>query len=291
MLMLLVVLGCFIAIVLVALLNMIHLFRTCNGKCADDDGEARLWSNRLYSASKRAALAWTAEILFCAVVYIGFGWYDEQCLPEQYYLWIMVALPIASFAWGLARPRVYKDGAEREKNGRGQAWFTLAVLLFPIFIVTFAVSHSVATCLHGRRDVKERIIRADEWSAWKFRMADVAPEIIPPGATDIELAYRPCALFCLGGHATLRCNVERDDLLAFAKTRGYEFQPESIERNACSGGCGDCDFIGESWRKYNGDAEYPVDFLAFNYRRATCGGHSFLYDVTNKTLYAEWSSN
>ena len=36
---------------------------------------------------------------------------------------------------------------------------------------------------------------------------------------------------------------------------------------------------------------YPKEFLAYNYRRASCGGHSFLYDVKAETLYADWSSN
>lgn len=280
-----------VAIPLSALGRVVHLFRTRHDKCADAGEEVEPWSSRLYSASKRATLAWAAEIAFCLVVYLGIGWYDSQWLPEEYHFGMLCIIPIVAFAWGVARPRAYKDGVERAQNGRCLAWLALAILLFPIFAVTFGVSRPIAPFLHRERGRKEQIIRADKWSAWKFRMADVAPEMIPWAATDIELVFRPCAVLGLGGHATMRCRVERDDLLAFAKARGYEFQSESIERNACMDGCGDCDFVWQVWRKYNGNDPYPADFLAYNYRYATCGGYSFFYDVTTETLYAEWSSN
>lgn len=288
---LLVVLVVLVAIPLSALGRVVHLFRTRYDKCANDSAGEGTWSSRLYSASKRATLAWAAEIVFCIVVYLGIGWYDSQWLPEKYHFWILCAIPIVTFAWGWSSPRVYKDGVERVQNRRGLAWLALAILLFPIFAVTFGVSRPIAPFLHRERGRKELTIRADKWSAWEFRMADVAPEMIPWAATDIELVFRPCAALGLGGHATLRCKVERDGLAAFAKARGYEFQSESIERNACTDGCGDCNFIWQVWRKYNGNASYPADFLAYNYRYATCGGYSFLYDVAAATLYAEWSSN
>jgi hypothetical protein len=109
-----------------------------------------------------------------------------------------------------------------------------------------------------------------------------------------------------GGSAELRCHVEKEDLLVFAKDRGYEFQSESVSRNDCKDGCEDCDFIHIVWEKFNRFAvcskdehsspewkvsPYPKDFLAYNYRYKTCGGFSFLYDVATKTLYACWSSN
>ena len=280
-----------VAIPLSALGRVVHLFRTRHDKCSNDGEEAEPWSSRLYSASKRATLAWAVEIAFCIVVYLGIGWYDSQWLPEECHFWILCAIPISAFACGFARPRVYKDGVERVQNRRGVAWLALAVLLFPIFAMTFGISRQIAPFLHRERDCRELTIRADKWSAWKFRMADVAPEMIPWSATDIELVFRPCAVLGLGGHATMRCKVERDDLLAFAKARGYEFQSESIERNACTNGCGDCDFVWQVWRKYNGNDPYPPDFLAYSYRYATHGGYSFFYDVSAKTLYAEWSSN
>ena len=265
----------------------IHLFRTRNGRCSNALEAAGAWSSRLHSASKRAALAWTAEMAFCIIVYMGIGWYDSQWLPEKYHFWILCAIPVAAFVWGIARPRIYRNS----QNGRGLAWLALAVLLFPVFAATFDVSRPIASCLHGERGGEELTIRADKWSAWKFRMADIAPVIVPWAARDIELVFRPCAVLGLGGHATMRCKVSKRDLAAFAKARGYGFQAESIVRNACADGCGDSDFVWQAWRKYNGSTAYPEDFLAYNYRYATCGGYSFLYDVATETLYAEWSSN
>ena len=272
---------------------VVRLFRTRNDKCANDGELVRPWSSRLYSASKRATLAWAAEITFSIVVYLGLGWHDSQGLPARYHFCLMVAVPIAMFAWGFVWPRVYEDGMERVKNARGPTWLSLAILLFPVFSATFALSHCLAPLLHMESVKREKdiVICADKWSSWKFRMADVAPKMIPWAATDIELVYRPCKFLSLGGHAMMRCRVSKSDLLAFAKNRGYKFQSESIERNSCQDGCGDCDFIWQVWRKYNAEAAYPTDFLSYNYRFATCGGYSFLYDVTAETLYGEWSSN
>ena len=272
---------------------VVRLFRTRNGKCANDGELVRPWSSRLYSASKRATLAWAAEITFSIVVYLGLGWHNSQGLPARYHFCLMVAVPIAMFAWGFVWPRVYEDGMERVKNARGPTWLSLAILLFPVFSATFALSHCLAPLLHMESVKREKdiVICADKWSSWKFRMADVAPKMIPWAATDIELVYSPCKFLSLGGHAMMRCRVSKSDLLAFAKKRGYKFQSESIERNSCQDGCGDCDFIWPVWRKYNADAAYPTDFLSYNYRLATCGGYSFLYDVTAETLYGQWSSN
>ena len=284
-----------VAIPLFALGRVMHLFRTRNDKCANGGEEARPWSSRLYSATKRAALAWAAEMLFCVVVYFGMGvgWYDIRWLPRHYDVWVMVAVPVAAFAWGCVMPRIYMDGMERVRNGRRSAWFELAVLLFPVSMVVSLLSRQMAPVVHRGMGGAERVIeiRADKWDSWRFRMVDVAPDMIPWGATDIEIVYQPCNLLGLGGRATIRCKVDRDNLLAFAKNRGFEFQSESIERNACTDGCGDCNFVGQVWHKYNGNAEYPSDFLAYNFRIATCGGYSFLYDVENETLYGEWSSN
>ena len=276
-----------------AIFRVVRLFRTRNDKCVNDGEVARPWSSRLYSASKRATLAWAAEIAFSIVVYLGIGWHDSQWLPARYHFCLMVVVPAAMFAWGFVKPRVYEDGLERVKNARGTSWLTLAILLFPVFSATFALSHCLAPLLHMESVKKEKdiVICAEKWSAWKFRMADVAPNMIPWAATDIELVYSPCKFLSLGGHAMMRCRVSKDDLLAFAKARGYKFQSESIERNSCQNGCGDCDFIWQVWRKYNADAAYPTDFLAYNCRFATCGGYSFLYDVTAETLYGQWSSN
>ena len=95
----------------------------------------------------------------------------------------------------------------------------------------------------------------------------------------------------LGAFADMRCRVSMEGLMEFAQKRSYEFQSESIKKNACTNGP-EVSFIDEAWRKYNpGDAPYPAKFLAYNFIYANCGGYSFLYDVDNETLYATFGSN
>ncbi len=288
------VLGILIVLPIATLVLVVRLCRTIgDGRVAKGE-TAGPWSCRLYSAAKRMTLVWVSEIIFCVAVFVGLGYYDSSFLPVRYHYWLMLALPVVAFTWGIMKPRVYSDGLERVKNGRIGAWITLAILLFPIFTIVFFISRPIAPYLHriGNPQSSEIVIRAPEWTAWTFRMADVAPDMIPWYATDIELEYTPTeGLLPLGGRAELRCKVEKDDLLAFAKARGYEFQSASVKRNFCANGCGDCDFVWHVWHKYNGDTPYPNDFLAYNYRYATCGGYSFFYDVNAKTLYAQWSSN
>ena len=288
------VLGILIVLPIATLAMVVRLCRTIgDGRVAKGE-TAGPWSRRLYSAAKRTTLVWVSEIVFCVVAFLGLGYYDSSFLPGRYHYWLMLALPVVAFTWGIMKPRVYSDGVERVKNGRIGAWITLAILLFPIFTVVFFISRPIAPYLHriGTPQSSEMVIRAPEWNAWTFRMADVAPDMIPWDATDIELKYTSTkGLLPLGGRAELRCKVEKDDLLAFAKARGYEFQSESVSHNSCAKGCGDCDFVWQVWHKYNGDTPYPNDFLAYNYRYATCGGYSFFYDVNTKMLYAQWSSN
>jgi len=95
----------------------------------------------------------------------------------------------------------------------------------------------------------------------------------------------------LGAFADMRCKVSMEGLMVFAKKSSYEFQSESIEKNACTNGP-EVSFIDDVWRKYNpGDVPYPTKFLAYNFIRGNCGGYSFLYDVDNETLYATFGSN
>lgn len=287
-------LGILLVLPIVTFAMVVRLCRTIGDGRVTKGEVAESWSSRLYSAAKRMALVWVSEIAFCVVVFVGLGYYDSSFLPGRYHYWLMLALPVVAFTWGVMNPRVYSDGAERVKNGRVGAWITLAILLFPMFTIVFFISRPIAPYLHRIVNPKnsEIVIRAPEWSAWKFRMVDVAPDMIPWEATDIELKYTPIeGLLPLGGSAELRCQVEKDDLLAFAKARGYEFQSVSVKRNSCANGCGDCDFVRQVWYKYNGDSSYPTDFFAYNYRYATCGGYSFFYDVNTKMLYAQWSSN
>lgn len=245
------------------------------------------WSSRIYSAAKRATLAWTAVMLFCVVAVIGVG--DARLLPGYGDHWLMVAVPVAAFVWGLAKPRVYTDGFERDKNGRYGAWLMLSIVLFFVFMPFWGTMQMIAWYRSADRSVVE--IHAEEWSYWRFRMSPVAPKMIPWAAKDIDFHYTPPAFLGLGGSAEVRCKVEKDDLLAFAKSHGYEFQGESIDRNSCTNGCGDCDFVSSVLHKYNGSIQLPKSFLAYNYRYSTCGGYSFLYDIATKTLYAQWSSN
>lgn len=288
----LLVLGVLLAVPIAALGCIIHLCRTVGEGRAAKGENAAPWSCRLYSASKRAALAWTVEMVFCAVAYAGFGFYDARWLPAGCHWFLMVAISVAAFAWGFAFPRTYTDGAERSKNRRGLAWTALAVLLFFVFSAVFLVSRIIVPFRNATSESGMIEIRADKWSAWEFRTASVAPAMIPWDAKDIDFIFSPITgLLPLGGLAELRCMVEKDALLAFAKARGYGFQADDVSRNACTNGCGDCDFVWQVWRKYNGDAPYPKDFLAYNFRYASCGGYSFLYDVGSKMLYAQWSSN
>lgn len=252
------------------------------------------WSCRLYSAAKRATLAWCAAISLCVATFV-FACISGSCLlPGSVLYWGLAAVPVAVFVWGYARPRMYVDGADRVANGRRKAWTGLAGLLFLVFSFAFVFSQSVARNLVAWRSVDYgngvMDIHAAEWSAGKFWVAPVASEMIPPKAKDIDFSYHPTLpLTKFGGDAKLRCKVAKDDLLSFAKWRGYSFQSESMELNSCRSGCGDIDFVGSVLHEYGG--HYPSRFLAYNYRGSDCGGYSFLYDEDEKTLYACWSSN
>ena len=282
---------------------VVKLFATRNEP--PKGGDAPPWSDRLYSAAKRASLTWTAEILFCLVAYAGIGFFDTRLVPGKFHYWIMVTVPSVAFAWGVIGPRRYEDGIDRVKNGRRRAWVSLAIFLFFLFTPVFFITRApMRIWFNANPETIE--ISASGWNCWRFRNARVAADMIPWDADEITFTYRAPVLLSLGGSAELRCHVEKEDLLAFAKARGYEFQSESISRNACKNGCGDCDFIHIVWEKFNRFAvcskdahsssewevsPYPEDFLAYNYRYKTCGGFSFLYDVATKTLYACWSSN
>ena len=250
------------------------------------------WSDRLYSAAKRATLSWCAVTAFTVVAYGVLGLWDIWYLTGWEQFFILCAIPAVAFVWGLARPRMYWDGLERDRNGRYGAWVVLSFLMFLVFAPTFAIMRTILPFrTDSYRDGRRMEITSEEWNSRRFRLAQpVASALIPREARDIELSYTPPAIMELGGVAEMRCRVAKDDLLAFAKAHKYTFQSESVERNFCKNGCGDCDFVHIVWSKYNSEP-YPKDFLAYNFRYSTCGGYSFLYDVTNKTLYAEWSSN
>ena len=110
------VLGILLVLPIVTLAMVVRLCRTIGDRCVAKGERAGPWSCRLYSAAKRAVLAWVSEIVFCVVVFLGLGYYDSSFLPVRCHYWLMLALPVVAFTWGVMNPRVYSDGAERVKN-------------------------------------------------------------------------------------------------------------------------------------------------------------------------------
>ena len=151
-----------------------------------------------------------------------------------------------------------------------------------------------------RRDVT---IECSAFDAGRLTEASfLADSMVPNKATDIRLhlSYSrggfmggPKDRFGgLGAFADMRCRIPMEGLMEFARGRSYDFQSESIGKNACTNGPTNVTFIDEVWRKYNpGDIPYPKEFLAYNFIYANCGGYSFLYDIGNETLYATFGSN
>ena len=279
--------------------------------------------NRLYSGLKRMACAWGIEIAACALAFAVFGCWNLGFIPGGIHFFWMVCAAALCFAWGILSPRVYKDGIDRVQSGRRLAWGLLAFYLFIVLGLAFiAVNVIAGVGFDGHKNPREFVIESQDYVASKFRVAgSVAKKMIPPGATDIKFSYRHGLGGALGASANLRCRVEKDALLSFAKERGYAFRSDSYEFNACADGPQNCDFIHTVWEKYNPGGEtlyedpkdrthfadfkiapdwipspvgakpYPKEFLAYNYRYASCGGYSFFYDVKAKALYACWSSN
>lgn len=129
----------------------------------------------------------------------------------------------------------------------------------------------------------------------------LAESLVPGKATDIRLllSYQRGGLMGgpkdrfggLGAYADMRCRVSMEGLLEFAKEMSYEFQSESITKNADTNGLA-LTHVDDVWRRSNpGDIPFPKKFLAYNHIHACCGGYSFLYDVDSETLYATYVSN
>ena len=251
--------------------------------------------NRLYSGLKRMACAWGIEIAVCAIAFVVLGYWNLGFIPGGYHFRLMVWAAILGFAWGILSPRVYADGIDRVKSGRRLAWGLLAFYLFVVMSTAFiAVGVVAGVGFDGHKNPREFVIESPRYDSVKFRVAgSVATKMVPSGATDIKFIYRPGLGGVFGGSAELRCHVEKDALLAFAKDKGYAFRSDSYTFNACADGPQDCGFIHWVWEKYNpsGEKTYPKEFLAYNYRYASCGGYSFFYDVKAKVLYAAWASN
>ena len=251
--------------------------------------------NRLYSGLKRMSCAWCVEIAVCALAFVVLGYWSLGFIPYASHFLCLVGVALLAFAWGILYPRVYEDGRNRVKLGRRLAWGLLAFYLFFVLCVAFVAVNVIAGVgFGGHKNPREFVIESPVYEAGKFRIAGrVATKMIPPGATDVKFSYRPGLGGALGGQAELCCRVEKGALLAFAKDKGYAFRSDSYTFNACAEGPQACGFIHMVWEKYNPSKKttYPKEFLAYNYRYATCGGYSFFYDVKAKTLYANWASN
>lgn len=299
---------------------VVRLFRTWKASGV----EPFPWRSRWYSALKRLSWAWVGELVVLVTFGLLAAFVNLNFIPgeECFVLLLLVAAgcAISGFVW----PRRYSDGVERIRSGRRLSFGLLAFyLFFPVMAVYIGVNIVSGTGVRSGEDHREIVINADSYSWWRFRSAgSVGKKMVPPEATEIRFVLRPGLGLSFGAHAEMRCKVSKVDLLAFAKSRGYEFQGESIKRNVCKDGPQDCDFIHLVWAKYNPDLSrpvyrgsdnpnlmsdhletpewkvyfysplpYPKDFLAYNDRYATCGGYSFLYDVKTGYLYANWSSN
>ena len=251
--------------------------------------------NRLYSGLKRMSCAWCVEIAVCALAFVVLGYWNLGFIPYASHFLCLVGVALLAFAWGILYPRVYVDGRNRVKSGQRLAWGLLAFYLFFVLCVAFVAVNVIAGVgFGGHKNPREFVIESPVYEAGKFRIAGrVATKMIPPGATDIKFSYRHGLGGALGGQAELCCRVEKGALLAFAKDKGYAFRSDSYTFNACAEGPQACGFIHMVWEKYNPSKKttYPKEFLAYNYRYATCGGYSFFYDVKAKTLYANWASN
>lgn len=249
--------------------------------------------NRIYSGLKRMSCVWGVEIGGCALAFVVLGLFNLGFIPRAPHFLCLVGIALIGLIWGVVSPRTYEDGIDRVKSGRRLAWGLLSFYLFFVLCVAFVAANAIASLgFGGQKKPREFVIESPDYVVGRFQIAGtVSDRMIPPGATDIKFVYRP-GLFgnMLGSTAQLRCVVEKDALLSFAEKKGYKFRSDSYTFNACAEGPKDCDFIHYVWRKYNNEA-YPREFLAYNYRYATCGGYSFFYDVKAKTLYADWSSN
>lgn len=272
---------------------IVGLYLVGSGRVAGTPApEAEWFSDRALSALKRGvlALAIGAAVLFGLAVALSML---PVSVPFFALGWLWVLAVVGCMAWGALRPRVYDDGINRVKNGARIGWGLLFFALMCLSPLAYLVSSVFAQSGVGITDNRPKLhhVTAEKFSWMKFAFAEpVASEMIPKDATDITFNFRFGLGMALGASADLKCHVNRAELERFAKDHGYDFQSDSITKNACPEGAADCDWVLEVYHRYN-QVPYPDRFLAYNYRYATCGGYSFLYDVDNELLYADWASN
>ena len=308
-----------------AVLVALYLVSPLRWRKASVSADAPPFRNRVFSALKRATLAWAWGMLAMVLASAALA---ELSFPVPYSIlgWsVPVAVALAA-VWGAARPRTYEDRVNRDRNGALAGWVLLVVALPFVYLPVCFFSSALARTGFGglalRRDEKpkEYHITAERYSVAKFAFASpVSEKMIPEDATDIIFDFR-FGLFggtmSLGAGAELKCKVSREGLEKFAKDNKYKFRSDSYEKNECADGPQNCDFIWMTFDKYNPPrpstrawseekmpdgtvkwepilepVERPKKFLAYNYIYSNCGGYSFFYDVDGQVLYASWSSN
>ena len=153
-----------------------------------------------------------------------------------------------------------------------------------------------------RRDV---LLTSTAYDAERFRAArPILEAMVPQAASNIELRLIwVCGgimggprdeIGGLGAGAELRCEVTQEGLAEFAKENKYTFQSESYVKNFCTDERAkiDCaDWFGVVYKRYNGNYDYPKNFLSYNCIYPSCAGFSFFYDVEKNVLYGHWGSN
>ena len=309
-----------------AILVALYLVSPQRWRKASVPADALPFRNRVFSALKRAALAWVWGMLALLLASAALA---ELPFPVPFSIlgWSVPVAVVLAALWGMLRPRIYEDRVDRARNGARIGWVLLVICLPFVYLPACLFSSALARNGFGglglRRDEKPKAyhITAERYSAAKFAFASpVSEKMIPEDATDIIFDFR-FGLFggtmSLGAGAELKCKVSREGLEKFAKDNKYKFRSDSYKKNECADGPQtDCDWIWTTFDKYNPPhkstrcqsaermpdgtirwepilepAERPKKFLAYNYRYSNCGGYSFFYDVDGQVLYANWSSN
>ena len=174
-----------------------RLVATRHDKTANEEP----WSDRLYSAAKRATLSWCAVTAFAVVAYGVFGLWDILYLTGWEQFFLLCGIPAAAFAWGMEKPRIYRDGLERDRNGRYDAWVVLSFLMFLVFAPTFAIMRTIApfrTDSYG--DGRRMEIASKEWNSRRFRLAQpLASALI--AASDASWPSASKAMVTLSGRS------------------------------------------------------------------------------------------
>ena len=238
-------------------------------------------------------------LLFVQAIIVVLAVVTKFCEPNWPLLFrtglLIVYLPVFSaFVWGLLAPRKYTDGKLRTRFSHLLRQTTYCGIQCAILFVSYSffffsqASHEYTIQADIRDHANFRTYGAD-------RLAD---QLVPNGARDITLYFQP-GDFLGGGKAELRCVCTQEELQAFAVKNNYDFQAESITKNANpkTGSSWDIDCIHFTWKRFHpeGDPlappEYPSNFLAYSYRYGNGGGFSFLYDVEAQTLYASYAHN